>query len=93
MKDITDFIPYGRKNAISQESLAKLCSTDKRTIRKAVECARRHGAAICSDNSGYYFPVNAAEAVHYAVMQKRRIRTAAIVLKPVEKYIREHRKK
>ncbi len=88
--DVIELIPYGRKNAVSQGDLATLCSTDKRTIRKAVECARRQGVPICSDNSGYYFPEDAEEARHYVQMQKHRIRTAAIVLQPVEKYIREH---
>ncbi len=90
MMDVTEFIPYGKENAISQGDLATLCSMDRRSVRKAVECARRNGAAICSDNSGYYFPEDAEEARHYVQMQKHRIRTSAIVLQPVEKFIREH---
>lgn len=88
--DIIDLIPYGMTNAISQNALATLCGTDRRTIRKAVELARRQGAPICSDNSGYYFPADTEEARHYVRMQKHRIRTAAAVLKPVEKFIHEH---
>lgn len=36
---ITDFIPYGRENAISRQALAQLTGMDDRQVRRMIEDA------------------------------------------------------
>lgn len=91
MIKITDFIPYGLQNAISQEELAARTGFDHRTIRKLVLNARLAGELICStcdgDNGGYYLPADQNEAIIYYRNQTSRIETAKAALKPVADYI------
>lgn len=91
-KNIIDFIPFGRENAISQEELAIRMQSDRRTARAAVFNARVRGAVICSTcegepTAGYYRPISAAEAVPYVNMQRSRINSAKAALKAAEKYV------
>lgn len=88
---ITDFIPSGRKNAISNVTLAIILNTNKRTIRALVLAARMRGAPICSvcgENGGYYMPANESEALAYYRQQKHRIKTSKAALNGVIKYLR-----
>ena len=90
--DIIDFIPYGKKNAISNGELAILLNTDKRTARKIVHQARVKGANICSSceggpTAGYYIPLSDEEAKPYQKMQRSRIESALAALKPTEDFI------
>lgn len=93
MKDIIEFIPYGKENAISQEDLANVMRCDKRTVRQAVFNARTKGAVICSTcegtAGGYYIPLSANEARPYVAMQESRINSAVLALKPVRDFIRK----
>lgn len=52
MKDIIEFIPYGKENAISQEDLSDVMRCDKRTVRALIFSARTKGAVICSTCEG-----------------------------------------
>lgn len=90
--DILKFIPYGKKNAISNEELAVRLNTDKRTARKLVHHARVMGANICSTcegepTAGYYIPLSVEEAIPYRKMQRSRIASASAALKPTEDFI------
>lgn len=90
--NVIDFIPYGKKNAISNEELAIRLNTDKRTARKFVHHARVKGANICStcdgdETAGYYIPLSVEEAMPYQRMQRSRIASAEAALKPVEDFI------
>lgn len=90
--DIIDFIPCGKKNAISNGELAILLNTDKRTARKIVYQARVKGANICSTcegdaTAGYYIPLSVEEARPYQKMQRSRISSAEAALKPTEDFI------
>lgn len=94
MKNVLDFIPMGRENAISMSNLSDRMGTDQRTARKAVFNARCRGEIICSvcngdKTSGYYRPDNASEILPYIRMQQSRILSAQKALKSVEKFITE----
>ncbi len=88
---ITDFIPYGRKNAVPMATLAAILNTDKRTVRALVLSARMHGAPICStcgDHGGYYLPRTVGEAQLYLRQQTARIKSARAALRGVQAYIK-----
>lgn len=93
--EITDFIPVGRKNAISNETLALTLGTDKRNARAQVLAARMRGVPICStcgENGGYFLPADEGEALVYYRQQNHRIKTARAALNGVKKYLREVRR-
>lgn len=53
---ITDFIPYGKENAVSREYLANMTGLDDRTVRELIEKARKD-VPIISLKKGYYLPL------------------------------------
>lgn len=93
---ITEFIPTGQKNAITQDELSIRCGMSKREVRRQIYNARVNGSvicSICSSNgvSGYYIPGSAAEAVPYIHMQQNRIRSAKAAIKSAKRFIKgEH---
>lgn len=58
---ISDFIPTGEKNAISNRELAYRAGINERGVRKLVHEARIEGEPICSSDSGYWLAENIAE--------------------------------
>lgn len=89
IKDLTEFIPIGRANAISMRDLAALLNVDTRTVRALVQRAREQGAPICTDfgNGGYYLPADMTEAEHYFRQQQARIKTARAALNGVTEFL------
>jgi hypothetical protein len=55
-KEIVNYIPYGKDNAISREQLMYKTGLADRQVRHKIELARRAGALINNDQdgSGYY---------------------------------------
>lgn len=51
----------GKANAVHCCELEKLFGVDKRTIQRNINHLRREGAAICSDQNGYYYANNQKE--------------------------------
>lgn len=94
--NIVNYIPYGIKNAVSQEELASVLKCDKRAVRAMVYNARAKGAVICSTcegtASGYYFPLSVAEAMPYIKMQKNRLNSAETALKPALMFVKQCKK-
>ena len=90
MKNVLDFIPIGRENAISMSNLADRMGTDQRTARKAIFNARCKGEIICStcgeNASGYYRPASIDEVRPYIAMQEHRIASAKVALKSAKKF-------
>ena len=88
---ITDFIPHGRKNAISGVDLQTVLNLDSRTVKKMIADARLNGAVICSildrDNGGYFLPKSPDEAIEYVRTEQKRIESAKRALEAAEKYI------
>lgn len=58
---ISDFIPTGEANAISNRELAYRAGINERGARKLVHEARIDGEPICSSDSGYWLAENIAE--------------------------------
>ncbi len=91
---ITDYIPYGEENAISNKDLAIVTGTKDRVARRLVYQARVNGEPICSTceerKGGYYLPCNVSEAYAYLRQQNARIKSARSALRGVKKYIKEN---
>ena len=51
----------GKENAIHSRELEKMFLLDGRSIRRKISALRQEGAAICSDEAGYYFADNQKE--------------------------------
>ena len=72
---ITDYIPYGEENAISNKDLAIVTGTKDRVARRLVYQARVNGEPICSTceerKGGYYLPCNVSEAYAYLRQHER----------------------
>ena len=62
---ITDFIPYGKENAVSREYLANMTGLDDRTVRELIEKARKD-VPIISLKKGYYLPLVEEERRMYS---------------------------
>ena len=91
---ISEFIPEGLANAISNPDLAIAIDKDEREARRLVYQARVNGEPICSTceegKSGYYLPRDLNEAYIYLRQQNARIKSARAALRGVKKYIREN---
>ncbi len=91
---ISDYIPVGRANAISNSDLAIVSGTDEREARRLVHQARANGEPICSTceerTGGYYLPCNVSEACTYLRQQNARIKSAQAALRGVKKYIKDN---
>ena len=90
--NILEFIPVGRKNALSMPELTLRSGLkdDTRTARKLVFEARRRGEIICSvcskNANGYYRPALAEEALPYIRLQESRIHSAQEALKSAKQF-------
>ncbi len=91
---ISDYIPYGKANAISNDDLSVVSGKDKRETRRLVHQASANGDPICSTceerKGGYYLPCNVSEAYAYLRQQNARIKSARAALCGVKKYIKEN---
>lgn len=85
---ISDYIPYGRTNAISMSDLSRRLGTDPRECRRLVQREREKDAPICSDfeRGGYFLPTDKGEALRYYRAQLARIRTARAALNGVRAF-------
>lgn len=88
MKSILEYIPKGRKNAVSARTLMRKTGLSERQVQAAVLQARANGVPICSSINGYFIPESAEEAAGYCREQYKRIKSGFIALKPVKDYVR-----
>ena len=58
---ISDYIPTGEANAISNKQVAVLAKCTPREVRRLVEQARQEGEPICSCDNGYFIAETADE--------------------------------
>lgn len=74
--NITDFIPFGRQNAVTRRRLAELTGLSDRNIRQMIEKARADGAVIINlqDGRGYFQSDNKNDIVAQKNMTAARIR-------------------
>lgn len=75
MNEILDYIPYGRENAISRESLARITGMSDRQVRKAIEGLREDGEVILSSShsKGYWRSDDEADISAYIAENRHRI--------------------
>ena len=67
---LASVIPFGRRNAISREALAKKLGMSDRQMRKAVEEARGEGLIIlCECNGRGYYQSNDLDEINYQYNQ------------------------
>ena len=70
---IAGLLPYGAENGLTLKDLERITGCSGRTIRKAIECERRAGALIISDNrNGYYLTDDPGEAQRFARSMRHR---------------------
>lgn len=53
--NISDYIPYGQKNAVSRRRLVRITGLPDREVRELIAIARRDTAIINLQNGGGYF--------------------------------------
>ena len=86
--DITEYIPYGRKNAVSRHELQRRTGLPDRTVRALIEDARRKGAHILSSSAdkGYWKSNNVGEILRES---DGRIRKTAQTVEALRRYVAE----
>lgn len=91
--NIIDFIPKGRKNAVTTAELKAVTGFDVRTIRQLIANARLKGNVICSslksEGGGYFLPESPDEALEYVRTEQNRIESARMALQGAVKYVSE----
>ena len=89
--DITEYIPYGRKNAVSRHELQRRTGLPDRTVRALIEDARRKGAHILSSSAdkGYWKSNNVGEIKEFLRESDGRIRKTAQTVEALRRYVAE----
>lgn len=93
---ISDFIPFGKENAVSKAYLSKMTGADERIVRAAIkrenaELAKK-GIAIVSTAShkGYWKTDDVQELEAYEAEQMHRALKIMENLRPVKSLIKAH---
>lgn len=87
---LISYIPYGKKNAISQTRLSDLMGCEKTELRAYIQNARIDGIPICSipGVTGYYFSDEEPEVLEcYRVFKHRHLSTGE-VLKTIGRHLK-----
>lgn len=60
---ISDFIPFGKENAITRQTLCSVTGMSDRAVRRMIAQERARGVPIisCSHSAGYYMPESEEE--------------------------------
>lgn len=85
---IQDFVPTGRKNAISRHFLSVISGKDDRNVRKEIAEARLQGIPIIyTPNGGYYMPDlnNEEDRQEFVIFIKKERSRAREIIKSVVK--------
>lgn len=91
---ITDYIPVGRKNAVTRRRLRQLTGLSDRMLRLEIQRARRtHIILNLSDGRGYYqpdleIPSERAEIIDYVRQEESRLKSIGYALKPAREAVR-----
>ena len=90
--NIVDYIPYGRKNAITREQLMMLTGMPDRALRKEIERLRQEGICILNlqDGGGYYRPRPEERSLAEIYMRQQLSRAKSIYkgLKGVREFLK-----
>ena len=92
MMDITDFIPFGRKNAVTRKYLCMITGLDDRTLRNEIAKERRYIPILNSqDGKGYYQPTleDAEEVKDFIRQETARAKSIFYALKGAKDWIKD----
>lgn len=93
MRDIFDYLPKGKANAMPAETLASLMGmTDTRTLRHHISSLRLSGELILSasgKNGGYFVPATPEEVSAFIAENEKSARHTLAILRSAKKYRRE----
>ena len=90
--NITDYIPYGRENAVTREQLMMLTGMPDRAVREAIAQARRDTVILnLQDGNGYYRPVEDDKPLveRFLRQETKRAKTIFYRLKAAREYLKE----
>lgn len=92
-KNIVDYIPFGRDNAISRQQLAKATGLSDRKLRDAISLARRDTVILnLSNGKGYFQPIKGKEddlVVQYFKQEDGRLKRIGWSLLATRKRVKE----
>lgn len=94
--DISDFIPTGRDNAISRESLANATHMTDRQIRQSIHKARRDIPILnLQDGKGYFIPdkedpIDMYMLFSFVNQETNRLKSIGWSLKSARKWLKEY---
>lgn len=87
--DIAEYIPYGRKNAVSRAELQRRTGLPDRTVRVLIEEARRNKAHILSSSAdkGYWQSNDLDEIKDFIRESDSRIKKTAQTVEALREYV------
>ena len=89
--DIVKYIPYGKENAISRQSLSEKTGLSDRNMRNLINQARKRAVIInIQDGNGYFRPTkeDVDEVKRFKKQEENRAKEVFSSLAPVRKFLR-----
>lgn len=91
--NISDYIPFGKDNAISRKKLEKVTGLSDRDIREEIAMARRNTVILnLSNGQGYFQPIESEEdelVIKYYKQESSRLKRIGWSLLATRKRVRE----
>lgn len=91
--NISDYIPFGKDNAISRKRLSEITGLSDRKLREVIALERRNTIIInLSNGQGYFQPINGLEddlVVDYYKQENNRLKRIGWSLAATRKRVKE----
>ena len=91
--NISDYIPFGKDNAISRKRLSEITGLSDRKLREVIALERRNTIIInLSNGQGYFQPINGLEddlVVDYYKQENSRLKRIGLSLAATRKRVKE----
>lgn len=91
--NISDYIPFGKDNAISRKKLEKVTGLSDRDIREEIAMARRNTVILnLSNGQGYFQPIEGKEddlVVRYFKQEESRLKRIGWSLLATRRRVKE----
>ena len=87
---VEDFLEFGVESARTLRYLKSILHQDGRTIRSAIEAARKDGIPIVSGQDGYWLTTDPAEIKRFSRSMKRRAAQIRLTALHVERAVRNN---
>lgn len=90
--NISDYIPFGKDNAISRKKLEKVTGLSDRDIREEIAMARRNTVILNLHGQGYFQPIEGEEdelVIKYYKQESSRLKRIGWSLLATRKRVRE----